>query len=173
MRIRTSPPAERPALVELWERSVRATHTFLTDANISSLRPLVVGFLGTEALDLHVLVDDADVPVGFMVLADDAIDALFLEPSHRRLGNGRRLVVHAQGLRGGSLRVDVNEQNADARNFYGALGFVVIGRSPLDDDGRPFPLLHMRRDAPASDKPSEPRPGPSDDRSGRPRTDHT
>ena len=28
------------------------------------------------------------------------------------------------------------------------LGFVVVGRSPLDDEGRPFPLLHMRRDAP-------------------------
>jgi putative acetyltransferase len=48
-------------------------------------------------------------------------------------------------LRGGDLTVDVNEQNPAAVGFYEAVGFVVVGRSPLDDAGRPFPLLHMRR----------------------------
>jgi putative acetyltransferase len=50
--------------------------------------------------------------------------------------------------RGGELTVDVNEQNPAACGFYEALGFVVVGRSPVDDDGRPFRLLHMRRPAP-------------------------
>jgi putative acetyltransferase len=54
-------------------------------------------------------------------------------------------VAHAQQLRDGDLTVDVNEQNPAARGFYEALGFVVVGRSPLDDGGRPFPILHMRR----------------------------
>ncbi len=151
MHIRTSPPAERPDLAELWERSVRATHTFLNEADISSLRPVVIEFLGRESLELYVLADEVDGPVGFLVLAGDAIEALFLEPSHRRQGCGSRLVAHAQQLRGGSLRVDVNEQNAEARDFYGALGFMVVARSPLDDDGRPFPLLHMRRAAPPAE----------------------
>ena len=52
---------------------------------------------------------------------------------------------HAQALRGGDLTVDVNEQNPAAVGFYEAVGFAVVGRSPLDDAGRPFPLLHMRR----------------------------
>jgi hypothetical protein len=39
------------------------------------------------------------------------------------------------------------------RDFYAALGFRVVGRSPLDDGGRPFPLLHMRRPA-ASNAPA-------------------
>ena len=60
----------------------------------------------------------------------------------------RRLVAYAQALRPGALAVDVNEQNWPARSFYEALGFVVIGRSPLDDTGRPYPILHMRRGAP-------------------------
>jgi hypothetical protein len=60
----------------------------------------------------------------------------------------RRLVAYAQALRPGALAVDVNEQNVAGRSFYEALGFVVIGRSPLDDTGRPYPILHMRRDAP-------------------------
>ncbi|HKB39870.1 MAG TPA: hypothetical protein VKD72_25770, partial [Gemmataceae bacterium] len=46
------------------------------------------------------------------------------------------------------LTVDVNEQNAAARGFYEACGFVVEGRSELDDQGRPYPLLHMRLAAP-------------------------
>ena len=95
------------------------------------------------------LTDEDDVPIGFMGLAGDDIAALFLEPAHRGRGGGRRLVAHAQTLRGGELTVDVNEQNPAARGFYEALGFVVVGRSPLDADGRPFPLLHMRRPAPS------------------------
>jgi putative acetyltransferase len=38
----------------------------------------------------------------------------------------------------------VNEQNPAACRFYQACGFVVIGRSEVDDAGRPYPLLHMR-----------------------------
>ena len=44
--------------------------------------------------------------------------------------------------------MDVNGQNAAARGFYEACGFVVEGRSELDDQGRPYPLLHMRLAAP-------------------------
>jgi putative acetyltransferase len=35
-----------------------------------------------------------------------------------------------------------------ATAFYEALGFSVVGRSPTDGGGRPFPILHMRRGAP-------------------------
>lgn len=71
-----------------------------------------------------------------------------MDPAYHRRGVGRRLVAHAQALRGGALHVDVNEQNADARSFYEALGFCASGRSPLDDEGRPFPIVHLRRNAP-------------------------
>ncbi|HEY3765578.1 MAG TPA: acetyltransferase [Gaiellales bacterium] len=146
--IRRDHPSEHPALVALWERSVRATHDFLTDADIVGLRPRVVDALDDEALELWVLADGTDAPIGFMGLAGDDITALFLDPDHRGRGGGRRLVAHAQALRRGALTVDVNEQNPGARGFYEALGFTVAGRSPLDGDGRPFPLLHMRRPEP-------------------------
>jgi putative acetyltransferase len=132
----------------VWERSVRATHDFLTDEDIVALRPLVETALDDDALELWVLTE-GDPPVGFMAIAGDDISALFLEPARRGQGGGSRLVAHAQALRGGDLTVDVNEQNHAAVGFYQALGFVVVGRSPLDDRGRPFPLLHMRRPAPS------------------------
>lgn len=40
--------------------------------------------------------------------------------------------------------MDVNEQNAQARGFYEHEGFEVIGRSETDEQGEPFPILHMR-----------------------------
>lgn len=77
------------------------------------------------------------------------MESLFLAPEFHRRGGGRRLVDYARTLRG-ELMVDVNEQNTPAIGFYKACGFVVEGRSELDDTGRPYPLLHMRLDAPAA-----------------------
>jgi putative acetyltransferase len=81
------------------------------------------------------------------------MESLFLAPEFHRRGGGRRLVRHAQELHG-ELTTDVNEQNSAARRFYEACGFVVEGRSELDDTGRPFPLLHMRLADPNSAHPS-------------------
>ena len=139
-------PEECPDLVELWERSVRATHGFLTEADIAFYRPLVAEILAGDSLELWVLTDALHLPIGFLGMSAQAIEALFLEPAHRGRGWGRRLVAHAQQLRDGTLSVDVNEENQAARGFYEALGFVVVGRSPLDETGRPHPLLHLRRD---------------------------
>jgi putative acetyltransferase len=145
--IRRSQPADCPVLVALWERSVRATHSFLAEADIADYRPLVTEILAGDSLELWVLTDSSNVPIGFLGLSAHAIEALFLDPVFRSRGYGRRLVQHAQQLRSGPLTVDVNEQNDAARGFYEALGFVVVGRSPLDETGRPHPLLHMQREA--------------------------
>lgn len=40
-------------------------------------------------------------------------------------------------------QVDVNEQNGSAAGFYQHLGFVVKSRSSLDEQGNPFPILHL------------------------------
>lgn len=143
--IRRARPADAPLLLALWERSVRATHHFVTDEDIALYRPLVERFLADPSTDLWVIADAADVPLGFLALAGQAIDALFLEPSHRRRGFGRQLVAHAQHLRPGALTVEVNEENESARRFYESLGFVVFRRSPIDDYGRPHPVLHLTR----------------------------
>ncbi|HEX5818554.1 MAG TPA: acetyltransferase [Gemmatimonadales bacterium] len=148
MPIRPARDADRDALLLLWERSVRATHAFLAEADIDFYRPLVREALGSDALEVWVLATEADEPMGFLGLEGNRIEALFLAPEHRGAGGGRRLVEHAQALHGGELRLDVNEQNGGARGFYEALGFEVVGRSELDGTGRPYPLLQMRRTPP-------------------------
>jgi putative acetyltransferase len=147
--IRRAQATEHTALVNLWDRSVRATHDFLVEADIVHLRPLVAEYFADPGADIWVLADEEDVPIGFLGLTGDSIAALFLDPAYRGQGGGRRLVSYAQELRGGDLTVDVNEQNVMACGFYEALGFEVVGRSPVDDMGRPFPILHMRRVMPS------------------------
>ena len=142
MRIRQARPGEQGILLDIWLRSVRATHAFLTEADIQFFLPLVRD-LALPVLELWVLVDEADVPLGFMGLSGHKLEALFLAPDILRRGGGRQLVEHARVLKG-ELTVDVNEQNPGAVRFYEACGFVLEGRSELDSTGRPFPLLHMR-----------------------------
>ena len=141
MTIRKATPNDHPALLDIWLRSVRATHHFLTEPDIQSLLPIVRDAALTH-LELWVLCDDSDRPIGFMGLGASNLEALFIDPDFTRRGGGRMLVEHARKLKG-SLTVDVNEQNPKALRFYERCGFHVVGRSETDSDGRPFPLLHM------------------------------
>ena len=143
MNIRRARSTDREVLSDIWLRSVRATHTFVSKEDIHSFTPLVRDYLGSSEPELWVLCSDAGTVMGFMGMSGSKMDALFLAPEFSRCGGGRQLVRHAQELRG-ELAVDVNEQTLGARRFYEACGFVVEGRSELDDMGRPYPLLHMR-----------------------------
>lgn len=150
MRVRAAREGDRGRLLELWERSVRATHHFLKDNDVATLRPLVAAGLANDAVDWWVLDLPPETLIGFLGLSPGTIEALFIDPEHLRTGCGRLLVAHAQSLAAGGLAVDVNEENAAALRFYQALGFSVVGRSPLDAGGRPFPILHMVRAASGS-----------------------
>jgi putative acetyltransferase len=147
MHIRRAIPTDREVLLDIWLRSIQATHTFVSEEDIHSFIPLVQDYLTSSEPEFWILCSDAGTIMGFMGMAGSKIEALFLAPEFHRRGGGRRLVQHAQALRS-ELTVDVNEQNLMACRFYEACGFVVEGRSELDDTGRPYPLLHMRLAAP-------------------------
>lgn len=148
MRVRPARPEDHERLLELWERSVRATHHFLAESDVVALRPLVAEVLESDSVDWWVLVSTGDALLGFLGFASDAIEALFIDPDRQGQGGGKFLVAHAQSLAAGALAVDVNEQNEAGLEFYRALGFSVIGRSATDAGGRPFPILHLKRAAP-------------------------
>jgi putative acetyltransferase len=150
VKIRPADPADRAIMLDLWERSVRATHDFLTEADIQALRPLVAEELASDSTQWWVAALGAGELAGFLACMPGVIDGLFVDPTYRGHGVGTSLIAHAQRRASGSLRVDVNEQNTAARGFYESLGFTVVGRSPVDGAGRPFPLLHMERRSPRS-----------------------
>lgn len=137
-------PGDTDVLLDLWLRSVRATHAFLSEKDIQELLPLVRDYLASgNANEIWVLESGPGTVLGFLGMSGAKIEAMFLAPEYLRRGLGRRMVRHARALRG-DLTVDVNEQNTGACRFYEACGFKVTGRSELDDGGRPFPLLHLR-----------------------------
>ena len=94
--------------------------------------------------ELLVAVDDEDRAIGFMGMSGGEIESLFLAPAFRGKGLGRAFVEQAQG-RSAELSVAVNAQNEKAVGFYKALGFSIYASLPVDDEGRPYPILRMRR----------------------------
>ena len=140
MKIEQADAGDYQALIALWEASVRATHHFLQEADIIALKPLILEHY-FAAVDLVCARGEEEI-AGFCGVHDGNIEMLFIAPEARGSGVGRLLVAHAI-QRQGARRVDVNEQNAQALGFYQHLGFEVTGRSPLDGQGKPYPLLHM------------------------------
>ncbi|HHQ4552951.1 GNAT family N-acetyltransferase [Aeromonas allosaccharophila] len=133
--------ADYPALIDLWEASVRATHHFLPEAEILALRPLILKHY-FDAVTLHCVRTEEGHIAGFSGVLVRKLEMLFVAPDARGGGVGRQLVAHAIGQCGATM-VDVNEQNEQAVGFYRKMGFVETGRSPLDGQGKPYPLLHM------------------------------
>ncbi len=134
-------PAQFERLAELWEASVRATHDFLPEATIAALRPLVRDHY-LAAVTLRIYQDAQGDILGFVGVAEGKVEMLFIDPRTRGRGIGKRLLRHAIDVLGATT-VDVNEQNPQAVGFYLHEGFVVQGRSPLDGQGQPHPLLHL------------------------------
>ncbi|MCP3703419.1 MAG: GNAT family N-acetyltransferase, partial [Alteromonas sp.] len=81
-------------------------------------------------------------PAGFIGVADNNIEMLFVHPEHFGAGIGKAMVHYAQ-THLAAAKVDVNEQNPNAIGFYEKMGFTRTGRSALDGQGNPFPLIHM------------------------------
>lgn len=83
---------------------------------------------------------------GFIGVAERKIEMLFVHPDDFGKGIGQTLCRFAvEQLR--AWEVDVNEDNPGALKFYMKMGFKVIGRSPLDPSGKPFPILHLKASA--------------------------
>jgi putative acetyltransferase len=134
-------PEDYPRVVEVWETSVRATHHFVTESDIEIFRPLV--FAELPRTDLACVHDANGMLAGFIGIAQGKVEMLFIHPDYLGQGIGRTLLSYAINERGATT-VDVNEQNEQALGFYLRMGFEVVGRSELDSNGKPYPLLHMR-----------------------------
>ncbi len=141
MTVRPFAAPDRDAVVDIWERAVRATHHFLTEADIEFYRPLVRDQY-LDLVEVFVAVSPEMGIVGFLGLSGAKVEMLFVAPEHHGMGWGRRLLDHGRRLHS-ALTVDVNEQNSAAHAFYLHYGFTETGRSPLDHSGRPFPLIHL------------------------------
>ena len=139
--IRNSRPSDGQRLVSIWRSAVAATHDFVDPVDLEAIDREVRAFL--PECPVWLAVDDADQGIGFMGLTGSRIESLFIDARYRGIGVGRRLVEFALASNK-VLTTEVNEQNDQAVGFYCHLGFEVTGWTPTDEEGRPYPLLHLR-----------------------------
>lgn len=138
--IQKATPGQYAVIIEVWELSVRATHDFLPEDYLQAIKKILPGIL--PQVDMYVYQVNDSVK-GFLGVAHQKIEMLFIHPDNRGEGLGKALVQFAiRNLQ--ANEVDVNEQNEQATGFYKNLGFVQAGRSETDGMGKPFPLLHMK-----------------------------
>ena len=130
-------------LLEVWEKSVRATHLFLSDREIKNIKEYVPQALNGMA---HLMIDagEAGRAVAFMGIEDGTLEMLFISPEERGKGLGKRLIEY--GIESYSVeRLAVNEQNPQAVGFYEYMGFKTYKRTDHDEEGNPYPLLYMKK----------------------------
>lgn len=128
-------------LIKIWEKSVRATHDFLPEKEIHELKPLILNNY-FDAVLLRCSKNIEGEIIGFIGVAEKKIEMLFISPDAQGYGIGSALCQYAIKYLE-VTKVDVNEQNTKAREFYEKMGFNVVNRSELDGQGKPYPILHM------------------------------
>ena len=137
---RTAPLIEQ--LLNIWESSVRATHLFLSEDEIESIKKYVPQAL-KEIPCLIVIKNENQIPVGFMGIVGRRLEMLFISNEQRGKGLGKKLLRY--GIEKYSVYdLAVNEQNLLAKGFYERMGFKVYKRTEYDEQGDPYPLLYMR-----------------------------
>jgi len=143
--VRRGTPADVSRALEIWRDAVDATHRFLTPEDRAEIDRMVAAWLPT--IELWMTDDGHGRTVGFLVMDGEMIDALFVDPAVHGRGHGTALLNHALAL-SPHATVDASEQASNALAFYEARGFVRIGRSETDPQGRPYPLVHLRYGGP-------------------------
>src|SRR5262249_23551656 len=83
-----------PRVVEVWEASVRATHHFLTEANIQFFKSLIDDDLAQVEILAGMRDGDGQI-IGFIGVHGAEVEALFIHPEWRGQGVWRHLLTFA------------------------------------------------------------------------------
>ena len=113
-------------LTIIWQKSVEATHLFLSPQDIKDILPQVV--IGLKQIPiLLVSFTNDDEPIGFAGIANDKLEMLFLSPDYFQQGIGYKMISTA--IQDYQIKyVDVNKQNPKALKFYLRQGFTIFKR---------------------------------------------
>lgn len=141
MEIKPFQETNREQLLTVWEKSVLATHHFLSPEDFISIKAMVRE-IDFSRFEVHCLMDSSRV-IGFLGVAEKKVEMLFLDPNYFGQGLGKKLMNFAIAQLK-AHKVDVNEQNVGAVAFYENLGFATYERSDKDDQGNDYPILRMQ-----------------------------
>ncbi|MFH6982927.1 GNAT family N-acetyltransferase [Marinoscillum luteum] len=141
MEIKPYQETDREQLLDVWEKSVLATHHFLSPEDFISIKAMVRE-IDFSRFEVHCLMDESRV-IGFLGVEEKKVEMLFLDPHYFGQGLGKKLINFAI-VQLKAHKVDVNEQNVGAVAFYENLGFATYERRDKDDQGNDYPILRMK-----------------------------
>lgn len=126
--------------VEIWARSVQATHHFLSEEDFNAIKQAIPTYF--DQVDAKMWYSDNE-PIGFSGIYEQSLEMLFVDSLHFRKGFGSQ-IIERLFTEDNITTVDVNEDNPNAVKFYLKQGFEQFDRSEIDGEGRPYPILHLR-----------------------------
>ena len=134
MRLRRAGVEEGQDIAGLWLRSRAASEPYIPPP-VHSVEEVRAWFDQVILPRREVWVaDNGDAIVGLLVLADEWIDQLYVEPSLTGRGIGGQLMAVAKQERPTALRLWTFEANAGARRFYERHGFVAVASTTGDNE---------------------------------------
>lgn len=137
--IRKIEVADYQCLMKIWESAVRHTHYFLKEEDFNYYKEQIPTYFEQVTLFGY---EENGTLVGFMGIAGENLEMLFIHNDFRGKGIGKKLISFGiEQLK--VTRVDVNEENTQAVNFYKYVGFRVLQRTDLDAQGKKYPILKM------------------------------
>lgn len=129
-------------LLEVWEDSVKATHTFLSKEEIKNIKEYVPQAI-KEVSHLVIIENEDNNPIAFMEIENKKLEMLFVKNSEIKKGLGKKLINY--GIENYNINeLVVNEQNPNAKKFYEYMGFRMYKREKLDEQGNPYPIIYMK-----------------------------
>lgn len=138
--IRKIKETDYPRLIEIWESAVLNTHDFLKEEDFLYYKKQLPVYFQYVTL---VGFEQDGILAGFMGIAEENLEMLFVDNDYRGTGIGKKLIAYATANLH-VTKVDVNEQNTQAVGFYKYMGFKIVRRSELDGEGKEYPILHMQ-----------------------------
>ncbi len=147
MNIRSIEKKERKidfisSMLDVWESSVKATHSFLSVKAIETIKQYVPQAL-QKIPHLLIAENEGGAAVAFAGIDGHKLEMLFVSAENRGKGIGRRLLQYAVDTYAVN-ELTVNEQNPQAIGFYEHIGFRTYKRSETDEQGGPYPILYMK-----------------------------
>lgn len=129
-------------IVQLWQANVKVMHTFLTEEEIQNIKQYIPQAVA-HVPHLCIALSEKGALLGFIGVADQCLEMLFIQVTARGQGIGKQLLRYA--IKNFDVKeLTVNEQNPQAIGFYEHLGFVTYKRTELDEECQPYPLLYMK-----------------------------
>ncbi|MBK1991130.1 7-cyano-7-deazaguanine synthase QueC [Campylobacter sp. 2018MI35] len=129
---------EKKSLLNIWEKSVLATHHFLDKKNFNIIKDYLKNN-GLEKLQFLFYYKNNNL-VGFLGFYKDIIKMLFIDPQYFRQKYGEKLIKKV--LNDFNIqKVEVNKENLNAIKFYKKMGFEGFNEY-IDDFG--YKLIKLK-----------------------------